>query len=51
MYLHVPNIAKVFMWDIRNEYDSAAKLIPLLKNSLLLIIFSDLQEKCFLQLF
>lgn len=51
MYLHVSNIAKVFMWDIRNEYDSAAKLIPLLKNSLLLIIFSDFQEKCFLQLF
>lgn len=39
------------MWGIRNEYDPAAELSPLLKSSLLLIIFSDLQEKCFLQLF
>lgn len=37
---------KVLMWGIRNEHDSVAKLIPLLKNYFLLITFNDLQEKC-----
>jgi hypothetical protein len=39
------------MWDIRNEHDSTDELTSLLKNSFLLIIFNDLQEKCFLQFF
>lgn len=54
MYLHVPvavDLAKVLMWDIRNEHDSADELIHLLKNSFLLIIFNDPQEKGFVQLF
>lgn len=53
-YLHVlmaVDLAKVLMWDIRNEHESTAKLIPLLKPSFLLIIFNDLQGKCLLQLF